>query len=118
MSRIIKVVEWQEQVTESGIQLAQNTTVSKKGELLSSSAFPAMDAAGRQGLIAVLTVRSFENNRIFGIPAEVCKFVGYFNLTNQSYTDMYDNKFVNRGPEQPESNVVEPLHKSETTSES
>lgn len=71
----MKIVEWQEQVTESGIQLGANTTVLKRGELLSTHAYPAADAAGRQGLITIVVVRVFENGRIMGLPADMCRYV-------------------------------------------
>ena len=71
----MRIIEWQEQVTESGIQLGSNTTVLKRGELLSTHAYPAMDAAGRQGLITIVVVRAFENGRIISMPSDACRCV-------------------------------------------
>ena len=66
----MRIVEWKEQVTETGIQLAENTAVIKRGELLSTHAFPAMDAAGRQGTITLVVIRAFENGRIMSMPSD------------------------------------------------
>lgn len=92
----MRVVEWKEQITQSGIQLGGLTSVEKRGEILSTHAFPATDAAGRQGIITIVTVRAFETGAIISMPAEMCRFVG--NLVQMPGSE---DKFV------------EPLHKSE-----
>jgi hypothetical protein len=72
----MKVVQWKEQVTQSGITLAgTSTTVFKRGEILGTQAFPVQDAAGRQGIATILIVRAFEDGRIFGIDAALCQYV-------------------------------------------
>jgi len=92
-----KIIEWKEQVTQSGIQLSGTTTILKKGELLSTHAFPATDAAGRQGIITIVTVRTLEGGLIISMPAEVCRFVGEFNCS--TYVDS-------------DGSTIEPLKKS------
>ena len=74
----MRVVEWQENITESGIQLGEFTKVMKRGEILSTHAFPAQSAGGQMGIITIVVVRTFEKGQIISMPAEVCKFVGDF----------------------------------------
>jgi len=72
----MKIVQWKEQVTQSGITLAgTSTTVFKRGEILGTQAFPMQDAAGRQGIATILVLRAFEDGRIFGIDAALCQYV-------------------------------------------
>jgi len=71
----MRVVEWQEQVTESGIQLSGVTTTPKQGELIGTQAIPMSDAAGRMGIAVILVVRRFEDNRVVGLDSSQCRIV-------------------------------------------
>lgn len=79
----MKVVEWQERVTESGIQLAtSNTTVPKHGELLNTQAI-AMQGPQGLAVAVVLIIRRFEDNRVIGLDAGQCRL-----LNDQETLDM------------------------------
>lgn len=71
----MRIVEWQEQVTESGIQLSGVTTAPKQGELIGTQAIPMSDAAGRMGIAVILVVRRFEDNRVVGLDSSQCRIV-------------------------------------------
>jgi hypothetical protein len=72
----MRIVEWKEQVTETGIQLAgTSTTVPKRGELIGTQAIPLTDSAGRMGIAVILVIRRFEDNRVIGLDSAQCRCV-------------------------------------------
>lgn len=69
----MRIVEWKEQVTDSGITLAgTSATVMKRGEVIGTQAIPMNGPAGQMAIAVVLIVRRFEDNRIFGMDANQC----------------------------------------------
>ena len=69
----MRIVEWKEQVTETGIQLSAATTVIKRGELIGTQAIPLTDPSGRMGIAVILVIRRFEDNRIIGLDSTQCR---------------------------------------------
>jgi hypothetical protein len=69
------IVEWQEKVTESGIEIAGGpTTVARRGFVISSNAFPIPQGPGQMGFVVVLVVGR-NDGKIVVVNAELCHVV-------------------------------------------
>jgi hypothetical protein len=63
----MRVVEWEENETESGIKLAGTTKITRRGEIISSHAFPAQDGRGGTAFMVAFVVRRCDTGDVIVI---------------------------------------------------